>query len=181
MTVGRQLSLTSSPCLSLQCLYCDHSWFFSPPVKEARVFQSGPCPLSQGAPAKTQVTREPAATALRAPLLPGACSSRSSQKPHFRRRSAGAPPAESLTCSAAWRRPVAHLHRILEHPFFGSTAASALTSPGGGPTPPRDALGARRGGGRGKTLEVPVGEERVAGKPRSGLLSGRCVWCGQLA
>lgn len=150
-------------------------------MKEARVFQSGPCPLSQGAPAKTQVTREPAATALRAPLLPGACSSRSSQKPHFRRRSAGAPPAESLTCSAAWRRPVAHLHRILEHPFFGSTAASALTSPGGGPTPPRDALGARRGGGRGKTLEVPVGEERVAGKPRSGLLSGRCVWCGQLA
>ena len=154
-------------------------------MKEARVFQSGPCALSQGAPAKTQVTREPAAAALRAPLLPGACSSRSSQKPHFRflgrRRAAGAPPAESLTCSAAWRRPLAHLHRIPEHRFFGATAANALTSPGGGPTPPRDALGARRGGAGGKTLEVPGGEERVAGKPRSGLLSGRCVWCGRLA
>ena len=114
-----------------------------------------------------------------------ACSSRSSQKPHFRflgrRRAAGAPPAESLTCSAAWRRPLAHLHRILEHRFFGAMAANALTSPGGGPTPPRDALGARRGGAGGKTLEVPGGEERVPGKPRSGLLSGRCVWCGRLA
>ena len=89
---------------------------------------------------KTQVTREPTTVALhscpRAPLMPDACSSPNSQSPYFRflgcRRAAGAPPAESLTCSAAWRRPVAHLHRILEHPFFSATAASALTSPGGG-------------------------------------------------
>ena len=122
-------------------MYCVHSWFFSPPVQEAGSFCLAPghFPGMDGHD-KTQVTREPTTVALhscpRAPLMPDACCSPNSQSPYFRflgrRRATGAPPAESLTCSAAWRRPVAHLHRILEHPFFSATAASALTSPGGG-------------------------------------------------
>lgn len=148
----------------------DHSGFFFSPGQEAPVFPSGPCPLSRmGTPSpKSRVGLQHPRPA----PPPGACSSRSRRRPHFRflgrRRAAGLQAGvrlqrgrrASLTCSAAWRIPAAHLHGILEHPFFGATAASAVTSPGAGPTPPRDALGARRGGGGGRGRPWTSGEVR---------------------
>lgn len=114
---------------------------FFPPEQNASVFLSGPCPLSQDEHAKSQVTRGPA-TALPRPVHAAAAAARD---PSFAFWGANGLEARGLglrlqsrrraplTCSAAWRSPAAHLHSILEHPFFSATAASAVTSPGGRP------------------------------------------------
>lgn len=160
----------------------DHSRFFPCPEQEVRCFCLAPAHvLGMGMPRPK--SRVPCNSRPHPHPAPGAaCSSRSSQRPPL--RLSGALPRcrpagpglrlrgrrrTPLTCSAAWRSRAAHLHNILEHPFFSATAARAVTSAEAGPTPSRDAVGASgrwwgggRGRGAGKTLEVPCGEEREA-------------------
>lgn len=172
-------------------MQCGHFKFCSPPegcFSPPPVFLSSPCPLSRGGHAKTQVTRGPATGHPRRvhAAAAGSCGQQAPQQPEaplwvsggaaglqarrpgsiWSDRAAGgagegiqAPRAPYLQCRIA--PAAAHLDSILEHPFFSATAASAVTSPGGGPHAatwrlPGEAGRCARGGG--KTLEVPGGE-----------------------
>lgn len=157
MTAGRQLTvILDKPLSHLRMRVWGSFQIFCSPEREAPVFPPGPCPLPRmGMPGPKSRVRLQQPPLRRTPSLVQAAAA-AAQDPasafwdadgsHVCRPGRRA----SLTCSAAWRIPAAHLPRILEHPFFGATAASAVTSPEAGPTPPRDALGARRGGGAGR-------------------------------
>lgn len=68
-----------------------------------------------------------------------------------------------LTCSAASLSAAAHLDSILEHPFFGTMAANAVTSTKGGPPSSHVTLWRRAGGRwRKKPPGVSGGERLVA-------------------
>lgn len=170
---------------------CSQLKLFFPSLQEALIFLSGPCPLSASEHAKTQLTLAPAPghspsdacnskrtrrkqlwTAGKGPTFGFRGSCQGSRPPTQDLPEASAllrAPGKAsrhhapLTCSAASCSVAVHLDSILEHPFFSTSAASAVTSSGGGLHAATwclwsPAAASKTGGGPrvgGKTLPVP--------------------------